>query len=63
VPGNPDVPDDEQSPSERAQELQIQLRFLRVREETANFEDKEAIRRAIRERERELRDLGYEPRE
>jgi hypothetical protein len=40
--------------AERVRELQVQLRVLRIRERTANFENREAIRRAIDEREAEL---------
>ncbi len=39
---------------ERAHELQIQLFTLEARLKAANFEDKEAYRRAIRERREEL---------
>jgi hypothetical protein len=46
---------------ERAKELQARLVTLRLRERTANFENQEAIRRAIREAERELRELGADP--
>lgn len=42
---------------ERARELQIELLVLEARLESANFEDEEAYRRAIRERERELEAL------
>jgi hypothetical protein len=48
------------TPAERARELQVQLRILRIRERTANFEDKEAIRRAIADRERELEVIAAE---
>jgi hypothetical protein len=42
---------------ERARELQIQLTVLEARLETANFENKEAYRRAIAERREELDSL------
>jgi hypothetical protein len=51
---------DDPSPAERARELAVQLRVLRIRERTANFEDREAIRRAINEREAELERLEPE---
>jgi hypothetical protein len=53
--------DPEQSPRERARQLQAEIAMLRIREGTANFEDKEAFRRAIRERETELEALGVDP--
>ncbi|WP_254830183.1 hypothetical protein [Haloglomus salinum] len=53
--------DPEQSPRERAKQLQAEIAMLRIREGTANFEDKEAFRRAIREREAELEALGVDP--
>jgi hypothetical protein len=53
--------DPEQSPRERAKQLQAEIAMLRIREGTANFEDKEAFRRAIRERESELKDIGVDP--
>jgi hypothetical protein len=53
--------DPEQSPRERARQLQAEIAMLRIREGTANFEDKEAFRRAIREREAELEALGVDP--
>lgn len=42
---------------ERARELQIELTVLKARLESANFENKEAIRRAIRDRNAELDSL------
>lgn len=42
---------------EQARELQIQLTVLEARLETANFENKEAYRRAIAERREELDSL------
>lgn len=39
---------------DRAQELQLELLVLEARLESANFEDKEAFRRAMRERREEL---------
>ena len=42
---------------ERARELQVELFVLEARLESANFEDKEAYRRAINERETELDEL------
>ena len=48
----------ERSPRERARRLATQLRFLRMRERTANFEDREAIRREIRRTEGELTRLA-----
>jgi hypothetical protein len=42
---------------ERGRELQIQLTVLEARLETANFENKEAYRRAIAERREELDSL------
>lgn len=42
---------------ERARELQLELLVLEARLESANFEDKEAFRRAINEREDELESL------
>lgn len=53
--------DGEQSPRERARQLQAELAMLRIREGTANFENKEAFRRAIREKEAELEALGVDP--
>lgn len=53
--------DTERSPRERAKELQAEIAVLRMREGTANFEDREAFRRAIREREAELESLGVDP--
>ena len=48
-------------PEARAKELQARLVVLRLREGTANFEDKEAIRREIRRVEEELESLGVDP--
>ncbi|MFQ3318084.1 MAG: hypothetical protein ACI80F_000131 [Natronomonas sp.] len=45
---------------DRARELQVELMVLEARLESANFEDKEAYRRAIREREEELDELRTE---
>ena len=42
---------------ERARELQVELFVLEARLESANFEDKEAYRRAINECETELDEL------
>lgn len=50
--------DGEGTPRERAKRLATQLRFLRMREQSANFEDREAIRREIRRKERELTRLA-----
>jgi hypothetical protein len=48
-------------PEERAKELQARLVVLRLREGTANFENREAIRREIRRVEDELSALGVDP--
>jgi len=48
-------------PEARAKELQARLVVLRLREGTANFEDREAIRREIRRVEEELESLGVDP--
>jgi len=48
-------------PEARAKELQARLVVLRLREGTANFENKEAIRREIRRVEEELEALGVDP--
>lgn len=48
-------------PEERAKELQARLVVLRLREGTANFENREAIRREIRRVEDELAALGVDP--
>lgn len=45
----------------RAKELQARLVVLRLREGTANFENREAIRREIRRLEEELAELGVDP--
>lgn len=50
----PDVPPEHR---ERARELQLELLVLEARLESANFEDEEAYRRAINEREAELDEL------
>ncbi|PSQ12144.1 hypothetical protein BRC93_03090 [Halobacteriales archaeon QS_5_70_15] len=49
---------DGKTPRERARRLATRLRFLRMRERTANFEDREAIRREIRRAEEELTRLA-----
>lgn len=49
---------DEGSPRERAKRLAVQLRVLRMRERSANFEDREAIRREIRRKEEALTRLA-----
>lgn len=59
--GGPDEESTTGSAVERAKELQARLVTLRLRERTANFENQEAIRRAIREAEQELRELGADP--
>jgi hypothetical protein len=46
--------------ADRARELQLELFVLEARLESANFENKEAYRRAIRERREELDDLRTE---
>lgn len=46
------------TPRERARRLATQLRFLRMRERSANFEDREALRREIRRKEEELTRLA-----
>lgn len=53
-----DPAEDERTPRERAKRLATQLRFLRMRERTANFEDLEGIRREIRRTEAELTRLA-----
>jgi hypothetical protein len=60
--GYPKEPPDDVPPehTERARELQLELLVLEARLESANFEDKEAYRRAIRERREELDDLRTE---
>ena len=50
--------EDELTPRERAKRLATRLRFLRMRERTANFEDREAIRREVRRTEEELTRLA-----
>ncbi|MEF8842149.1 MAG: hypothetical protein V5A62_11070 [Haloarculaceae archaeon] len=49
---------DERTPRERAKRLATRLRFLRMRQRTANFENREAIRREIRRTEEELTRLA-----
>lgn len=56
--GGDPAEDDESSPRERAKRLATRLRFLRMRERTANFEDLEAIRREIRRTEEEFTRLA-----
>ncbi|MFC7227926.1 hypothetical protein N0B31_10980 [Salinirubellus salinus] len=46
--------DDPAALRSRSRELKTQLRVLRMRAESANFEDREAYRRAIKEREAEI---------
>lgn len=50
--------DREPTRAERVRTLRIQIRFLSIQEETANFEDREAIRRKRRELEAELAELA-----
>jgi hypothetical protein len=52
---------EDQDPVERAKELQAKLVVLRLREGTANFENREAIRREISRLEEELAALGVDP--
>jgi hypothetical protein len=52
---------DESDLEGRAKELQGKLVVLRLREGTANFENKEAIRREINRVEAELESLGVDP--
>ncbi|TSD15406.1 hypothetical protein DP107_06080 [Haloglomus irregulare] len=54
-------PSEDEGPEAQAKELQARLVVLRLREGTANFEDKEAIRREIRRIEEELESLGVDP--
>jgi hypothetical protein len=56
VPREPpeDVPDEH---SDRARELQLQLLALDAQLESANFENREAYRRKIAEKQRELEAL------
>jgi hypothetical protein len=54
----PAADDEERIPRERAKRIATRLRFLRMRERTANFEDREAIRREIRRTEEELSRLA-----
>jgi hypothetical protein len=54
--GTEDTPED--CPRERARRLAIRLRFLRMRERTADFENREAIRRERRRMEEELTELA-----
>ena len=46
--------DDPEALASRARKLKTQLRVLRMRAESANFEDREAYRRAIKEKEAEI---------
>jgi cell division protein ZapA (FtsZ GTPase activity inhibitor) len=46
--------DDPEALASRARTLKTQLRVLRMRAESANFEDREAYRRAITEKEAEI---------
>ena len=48
----------ERSPREQARRLATRLRFLRMRERTANFENREAIRREMRRTEEDLTRLA-----
>jgi hypothetical protein len=57
-PGDEPVGDAERSPRERAGRIATRLRFLWMRERTANFEDREALRREIRRAEEELTRLA-----
>jgi len=59
--GYPKEPPDDVLPEdeERARELQLELMVLEARLESANFEDEEAFRRAIQEREAELEELRF----
>jgi hypothetical protein len=52
---------EDRQPVERAKELQAKLAILRLREGTANFENREAIRREINRLEEELAALGVDP--
>ena len=54
---------DDPDPTERAKEIQARLVVLRLRKRTANFENREAIRREINRLEEELRSLGGDPEE
>lgn len=49
-----DDADDPEALASQARELKTQLRILRIRAETANFENREAYRRAIKEKEAEI---------
>jgi len=59
--GYPKEPPDDVLPEDegRARELQLELMVLEARLESANFEDEEAFRRAIRKREAELEELRF----
>jgi len=59
--GYPKEPPDDVLPEdeERARELQLEPMVLEARLESANFEDEEAFRRAIRKREAELEELRF----
>lgn len=52
---------EDQDSVDRAKELQARLVVLRLREGTANFENREAIRREINRIEEELAALGIDP--
>jgi hypothetical protein len=61
VSGDDDAHEDgEATPRERAKRLVTRLRFLRMRERSANFEDLEAIHREIHRTEEELARLADE---
>jgi hypothetical protein len=49
--------DDPEALEARARRLKTRLRILRMRAESANFEDREAYRRAIGEKEAEIEEL------
>jgi hypothetical protein len=49
--------DDPEALRSRARTLKTRLRVLRMRAESANFENREAYRRAIREKETEIAEL------
>lgn len=51
---------EDQDTLERAKELQAKLVVLRLREGTANFENREAIRREINRLEEELSSFGID---
>lgn len=56
--GDGEVNRDADTPRERAKRLAVQLRVLRMREQSANFENLEGIRREIRRKEEELTRLA-----